>query len=114
MQGRHEAIQKIERQVIELAQLFEDMNVLVVQQEPVVAQINERVENVQQNVTQGNTQLDGAIKKARAARRKKWYCLGIVCEYLAGLDIFGQLLIEHLVLIIIILAAVLGGYFGTR
>lgn len=56
------------------------MNALVVQQEPVVAQINERVENVQQNVSQGNTQLDGAIKKARSARRKKWICLGIVCE----------------------------------
>ena len=57
------------------------MNALVVQQEPVVAQINERVEGVQQNVTQGNVQLDGAIKKARAARRKKWICLGIVCKY---------------------------------
>ena len=78
VQGRHEAIQKIERQVIELSQLFQDMNALVVQQEPVVERINEQSENVQQDVTNANVQLTEATKKARAARKKKWICLGIV------------------------------------
>ena len=57
------------------------MNALVVQQEPVVEQINQQSEVVQENVSHGNVQLDGAIKKARAARRKKWICLGIVGEF---------------------------------
>jgi syntaxin 1B/2/3 len=78
VQGRHEAIQKIERQVIELAQLFEDMNQLVIAQDPIVTQIDQHAENVQQDVTNANVQLNGAIEKARSANRKKWWCLLIV------------------------------------
>jgi len=81
---------------MELAQLFNDLEALVVQQEPAVAQIEQKGEEVNENVGKGNTELDGAIVKARAARRKKWICLGIV------------------LLIIIILAVVLGVVFGTR
>ncbi|KAI1613690.1 syntaxin 1B/2/3/4 [Exophiala viscosa] len=91
---RHEDIQKIERQMIELAQLFQDLEALVVQQEPAVTQIEQRGEEVTEHVSKANVELDGAVKKARAARRKKWICLGIV------------------VLIIIILAIVLGVVFG--
>ena len=64
------------------------MNALVVTQEPVVAQINEQAEVVNQNVVQANTQLDGAVKKARAARRKKWICLGIVGEYRCNIHLY--------------------------
>ncbi|KIW61776.1 hypothetical protein PV05_01858 [Exophiala xenobiotica] len=74
---RHEDIQKIERQMIELAQLFQDLEALVVQQEPAVTQIEQRGEEVTEHVAKANTELDGAVKKARAARRKKWMCLGI-------------------------------------
>lgn len=63
---------------MELAQLFQDLETLVVQQEPAVTQIEQKGEEVTENVGKGNTELDGAIKKARAARRKKWICLGIV------------------------------------
>lgn len=77
---RHEDIQKIERQMIELAQLFQDLEALVVQQEPAVTQIEQRGEEVTQHVAQANTELGGAVVKARAARRKKWWCLGIVGE----------------------------------
>lgn len=78
---RHEDIQKIERQMIELAQLFQDLEALVVQQEPAVTQIEQRGEEVTEHVAKANTELTGAVKKARAARRKKWMCLGIVSEY---------------------------------
>jgi syntaxin 1B/2/3 len=80
---RHEDIQKIERQMIELAQLFQDLEALVVQQEPAVTQIEQRGEEVTEHVAKANTELEGAVVKARAARRKKWYCLGIVGEYFA-------------------------------
>lgn len=74
---RHEDIQKIERQMIELAQLFQDLEALVVQQEPAVTQIEQRGEEVTEHVAKANTELGGAVDKARAARRKKWWCLGI-------------------------------------
>jgi len=98
VESRHVAIQKIERQVIELAQLFEDMNVQVLQQEPVVTQINQQSEVVHENVNQANTQLDGAISKARAANRKKWYCLGIA------------LLIIIIIVIIVVIVVKVGGH----
>jgi syntaxin 1B/2/3 len=64
--------------MMELAQLFQDLETLVVQQEPAVTQIEHKGEEVTENVGKGNTELDGAVKKAKAARRKKWICFGIV------------------------------------
>ncbi|KIX07016.1 uncharacterized protein Z518_04992 [Rhinocladiella mackenziei CBS 650.93] len=76
--SRHADIKKIEEQMIELAQLFQDLEALVVQQEPAVTQIEQRGEEVTEHVAKANTELEGAVTKARAARRKKWMCLGIV------------------------------------
>ena len=77
VQGRHEAIQKIERQMIELAQLFQDMEAAVVQQEEPVANIDTKAEDTVVNIGKGNEQLDQAVVKARSARKKKWICLGL-------------------------------------
>ena len=78
VQGRHEAIRKIEQQMIELAQLFQDMEAAVVQQEPAIEHIDNKAEDTVVHLNKGNEQLDQAVVKARAARRKKWICLGIV------------------------------------
>lgn len=78
VQGRHEAIQKIERQMVELAQLFQDMEAAVVQQEDAVGNIDDKVGETHMNISKGNEQLDQAVVKAASARRKKWICLGIV------------------------------------
>ena len=64
--------------MIELAQLFQDMEAAVVQQEPAIENIDTKAEDTVANVHKGNEQLDSAVDKARAARRKKWICLGIV------------------------------------
>ncbi|KAB5584980.1 SNARE domain-containing protein [Coniochaeta sp. 2T2.1] len=77
VQDRHAAIQKIEQQMIELAQLFQDMDTLVVQQEEQVVQISQKGEEVVENLDKGNVELGGAVKSARGARKKKWICLGI-------------------------------------
>ena len=74
---RHQEIQKIERQMIELAQLFTDLENIVVQQEPLVANIEQKGEEIQDNMVKANVELGGAVKSARAARKKKWICLGI-------------------------------------
>ncbi|KAI9891746.1 MAG: Plasma membrane t-SNARE, secretory vesicle fusion [Vezdaea aestivalis] len=75
---RHVAIQKIEQQMIELAQLFQDMETLVVQQEAHVQNIEQKGEEVTENVSKGNEEISGAIEKARSRNRKKWWCLLIV------------------------------------
>ncbi|KAI4125877.1 MAG: hypothetical protein LQ347_005203 [Umbilicaria vellea] len=97
VQGRHEAIQKIESQMIELAQLFQDMEALVVQQEPAVIQIEQKGEEVTDNVGKANVEMDGAISKARSRNRKKWWCLLIL-----------------LIIIIIIVVAVVVAVLVTR
>ena len=77
VESRHRDIQKIERQMVELAQLFQDLEAMVVQQEPAVKVIDQRGEEVNDHVTKANVELTGAVKKGLAARRKKWICLGI-------------------------------------
>ncbi|KFY26174.1 hypothetical protein V491_01403, partial [Pseudogymnoascus sp. VKM F-3775] len=78
VQNRHAAIQKIEGQMMELAQLFQDMEALVVQKEDAVALTEQNGEQVQDNLDKGTEQINLGIKSARARNRKKWYCLGIV------------------------------------
>ncbi|KAF2484012.1 t-SNARE [Neohortaea acidophila] len=78
VQQRHDAIQQIEKTVMELAQLFQDLDAIVVQQEPMVQNIEQKAEDTNQNMVAANTEMNGAVKSARAARKKKWICLGIV------------------------------------
>lgn len=60
--------------MLELAELFQDLDNLVVQQETQVAQIETKGEEIQENVVKGNEELDTGIKSARSARKKKWIC----------------------------------------
>lgn len=64
----------------DLAQLFTDVQELVIQQEPAVTQIQQGAEETHRNVQQANTKLDSAITSARNARRWKWYALIIVSK----------------------------------
>jgi syntaxin 1B/2/3 len=75
---RSEAIRKIESQIIELAELFQDMDNLVMQQEAAVVNIEQKGEEVVENLDKGTEQIGVAIKSARNARKWKWWCLGIV------------------------------------
>lgn len=81
VQDRHDQIRKIERQMVELAQLFQDVNAVVVQQEADVARIEDSGQQAVDNLEQGGKHVDVAVEKARAAKKKKWICLGIVGEF---------------------------------
>lgn len=72
-------MQRVEKTLIELAQLFQEMEAAVVQQEPAVTQIEQKGEEVTQNTAKANTEIDGAIVKARSRNRKKWWCL-LICR----------------------------------
>ncbi|RKK71898.1 hypothetical protein BFJ69_g10542 [Fusarium oxysporum] len=77
VQDRHQALIKIEQQMVELAQLFQDMDTLVVQQEAAVTQIEQKGEEVVENLDKGNEEIGVAVNTARKTRKKKWICLGI-------------------------------------
>jgi len=78
VQARHNEIQRIEKTIVELAQLFNDMEQLVTEQEVMVENIDQRGEEVVTNLDKGTEELGGAVKSARSRRRKKWWCLLIV------------------------------------
>lgn len=96
VRARHNDIQKIERTLIELNQLMEDLATAVVLQETAIQQTEHHTENVKNDTEAGNVQLDKGIEHAKRARKLKWWCFFIVLA------------------IIIILALVLGLYFGLR
>ena len=68
--------------MVELAQLFQDMEAAVITQEPAIQNTEEKTDNTVVNLDQGNKHLVGAVDKARAARRKKWICFWIVGEFI--------------------------------
>ncbi|KAM3418638.1 Syntaxin-like protein psy1 [Cercospora zeina] len=96
VRARHNDIQKIEKTLIELNQLMEDLATAVVLQEEHIAQAEVHTTNVKNDTEAGNVQLDKGIESARRARKLKWWCL-FIC-----------------VAIVAILALVLGLYFGLR
>jgi len=83
---RHEAIKKIEQQMIELSELFQDMDNLVVQQEAAVTNIEMKGEEVVDHMDKGNEQIGVAIQSARNTRKWKWWCLGICGKFLLAFN----------------------------
>ncbi|KAK3319736.1 t-SNARE [Cercophora scortea] len=77
VQDRHAALQKIEQQMIELAQLFEQLNTLIVEQDVAVTAIEQKSEEVVEDLDKGNVEIAVAVQTAAKTRRKKWICLGI-------------------------------------
>lgn len=67
--------------MIELAQLFQDVEAAVIQHEPAVEEIEQKAEATHDNVGKATVEIDGAISKARSRRRKQWWCLGIICMF---------------------------------
>jgi len=96
VQERHAEIQKIEKTLTELAQMFSEMAMLVEQQDETIVNVEGQAQGVDSDVKAGLQQTEKAVASARAARRKKWICFWIC------------------VAIIVILALVLGLYFGLR
>lgn len=83
VQERHEDIRKIEHTLVELAQMFNDLNDLVLQQDDTINVIEESAGRVETDMEAGLTQTEKAVKSARAARRKRWICFFITLIILA-------------------------------
>lgn len=96
VQVRHRELLKLEKTMAELTQLFHDMEELVIEQDQPIQQIEEQVGTAQRDIEQGVGHTNKAVKSAKSARKKKLWCF-FIC-----------------LLIVIILAVILGAYFGTR
>ncbi|EOO02623.1 putative snare domain-containing protein [Phaeoacremonium minimum UCRPA7] len=78
VRARHNELQKIEQSITELAGLFQDLDTLVVQQEPTVIRAEEQTEQTNQHLQKGNEQVAVGITHARRARKLKWWCALVV------------------------------------
>lgn len=78
VQERHEDIKRIEKTLGELAQLFNDMSVLVEQQNETINAIETQAESVVKDTEAGLGYTEKAIVSARAARKKRWICFIII------------------------------------
>lgn len=78
VKARHDELQRIERTIIELAAMFNDMDQLVVAQEPAVERTEENATQTQQDVSKGNVEVGKAIKHARNRNKLKWWCFLVV------------------------------------
>jgi len=96
VQERHEDIKRIEKTLAELAQLFNDMSVLVNQQQETIEAIETQAGTVVHDMEAGLKHTTDAVKSARAARKKRWICFFII------------------IVVIVIIAAVIGGYYASQ
>jgi len=78
VRARHNDIQQIERTLIELSQLFQDLAEAVVLQEAPMQQTAAQTEDVLKDTEQGNVQLDKGIKSASNARKLRKWCFFII------------------------------------
>jgi len=78
VQERHKDIQKIERTLTELAQLFNDMSILVEQQDETIDTIEDTATHVEKDTEVGLGHTTTAVTSARAARKKRWICFGLL------------------------------------
>jgi syntaxin 1B/2/3 len=78
VQSRHQDIQKIERTITELAQLFNEMSIMIEIQESAIDNIETKAQETETQMESGLQHTEQAVVKARSARRKKWYCIGVI------------------------------------
>lgn len=78
VRARHNELQRIEQSITELSGLFQDLDTLVVMQEPAVVRAEEQTEQTNQHLQKGNEQVDQANKHARNRRKLKWWCALVV------------------------------------
>ncbi|KAI1878733.1 hypothetical protein JX265_002910 [Neoarthrinium moseri] len=75
VRARHNELQRIERTLIELSAMFQDLAMLVEQQEVAVVAAEQNAENTTKYTEEGNMHVGKGIKSARNRRKLKWWCL---------------------------------------
>lgn len=76
-QDRNQEIRRIEQTITELGQLFNDMAVLIEEQDETIAHVEEQAKVANTDLERGGENVEKARDHAAAARRKRWYCFFI-------------------------------------
>jgi syntaxin 1B/2/3 len=87
VRARHNDIQNIEKTLIELNQLFQDLAEQVQIQDSMVQRTEQQTENVKTDTEAANVQLTKGIDHARRARRLKWVLFFIVLIIVVALGL---------------------------
>ncbi|THU92692.1 t-SNARE [Dendrothele bispora CBS 962.96] len=81
-QERQEELKKIERTLAELAQLYQDMSILIQQQDEAIVSIENTASDVEKTVEKGLEHTENAVDHARRACRLRiiffWICVVII------------------------------------
>lgn len=78
VQERHEDIKKIEKTLVELAQLFQEIDILITEQGEQIDVIDQHGTAVENDMSQGLQATNKAVDSARKARKKRIICFVII------------------------------------
>lgn len=78
VETRHEDIQGYEKDVLEIFNLFEHLKALVEYQEPAVTHIEQKGEQLVEDIQGAEEHLKKGVMSARARNRTRWWCL-LIC-----------------------------------
>ncbi|XP_060072605.1 syntaxin-7-like isoform X1 [Ylistrum balloti] len=87
LQEREDSIKKLERDIVDVNQIFKDLGMLVHEQGEMLDSIEANVESAQIRVEEGTQQLSKARDYQSKARRKKCICIVILLVVLAVIAI---------------------------
>lgn len=95
VRARHNDMLKIEKSILELLELLELLNQQIVQQGQVIQEIDNKAADTTTHLNDANKQIEEGVRRARRARKLKWWCF-FIC-----------------ILILAIIALAVGLYFGV-
>ena len=87
VRARHNDIQQIEKTLIELDQLFQDLSQTVLVHEAAVTSVEQRTDNIVKETTSANAELTKGVSNARRARKLRWCCLILLLLILGAITI---------------------------
>ncbi|KAJ3203671.1 Plasma membrane t-SNARE, secretory vesicle fusion [Entophlyctis luteolus] len=82
VQDRHTELQKIERSMSELFDLFQEMNAMIEQQQTLINNVEANVENAVEYIDSGSKELSKAIVYRKSTRKKQGWIVAIVIALL--------------------------------
>lgn len=95
VQERHQDIKRIEQTIAELAQLFNDMSMLVEQQDETINTIQATAELVEKDMEAGVQHTGKAVISARSARKKRWICFFLILLIIAIIAIIVVVVVKN-------------------
>ncbi|KAJ2785494.1 hypothetical protein GGI15_001888 [Coemansia interrupta] len=85
VQLRQEQIQNIEKSIIQLAEMFNEVSAMVNQQQQQIDDIEAAVEQTHTHIEEGYKETQKAVVQVKKSRKKKWWLLALVFVLLVAI-----------------------------